>query len=178
MEKFVVIFPIPEPYHAQLILLMDRVAAITGLPPPHHNLPPHVTFHRPLEGLDKDDVYSRVRSAILKIRQTRITVHSLYPFGKHYIVLPVHATLTTSILWVSIAELLGILPEYRHEKYDGDNTLHISVATKTTDVFDHAWPRIARIPMESMTIPLTALSIYRKGLGGGWAPWQSFAIRP
>lgn len=177
MEKHLIMFPIPHPYRKELCRLMDRVASETGIPAPHMKLPPHVTFHRPLEGISETTLQKLITSTTLRMRQTRITVNSLFPFGKHYIVLPVQATRSVAALWVGINNLLSRLPEYEHGEYDDDNTLHITVAAKTSAVFDTAWPTIQKIHVKPMVIPLRTIVLCRKTEGGEkWETMQKFHI--
>ncbi len=177
MHKYLVLFPIPNPFARRICRLMDDVAAITGLQPPYHKLLPHVTLHRILMGVDERVLKNLVASATLQVRQTTVTLHSLLPFGKRYVVLPVHLTRSAASLWVCINDLLSRLPEYEHSEYDADNTLHITVAAKTTPVFDHAWPLIQKIPVEPMTIPLRTIALYRKPAAGGrWEAVETFSL--
>ncbi len=177
MYKYLVLFPIPDPFGGQLCKLQDEVAALTHISPPYFNLEPHVTFHRPLSGIGENVLKNLIRSATLQMRQTRITLHALYSFGKHYIVLPVQATRDVAALWVEINHLLARLPEYEHGQYDGDNTLHISIAAKTILVFDQTWPAIRKIQVEPMTIPLRTIALYRKLVEGGpWETVETFSI--
>jgi hypothetical protein len=177
MDKYLVLFPIPEPFNGQICLLMEKVASITGTQPPFWQLTPHMTFHRPLAGIDEDVLKNLVASAVLQMRRTRITLSGLFPFGKQYIVLPAQATRSVASLWVEINNLLSRLPEYEHGPYDDDNTLHVTVASKTSAVFDRAWPAIQGIRVESMTIPLQTICVCKKPIEGGkWENVASFSI--
>ncbi|MBU6388626.1 hypothetical protein KGQ72_02010 [Patescibacteria group bacterium] len=137
-----------------------------------------MTFHRPLTGIDEGVLTNLIRGATLQMKQTRITVSGLHPFGKQYIILPVHATRDTAALWVGINDILSRLPEYEHGKYDGDNTLHITVAEKTSAVFDRSWPAIQeKVKVEPMTIPLTRVALCRKlEKEGRWELVEQFPI--
>jgi len=167
--KYLILFPIPEPFNTELCVLMDEISTYTALPSPYKKLPPHVTFHRPLEGIDENLIKNLAQSMVLQIRQTRMTVSHLFPFGKQFIVLPVHATRRLATLWVGINTLLSSLPEYEHGEFDHDNTLHITIAEKTTVIFDSIWKKIEQITINSMTIPVEKIEIYRKPvLDGVW----------
>ncbi len=176
MNKYLISFPIPDPFCGQLCLEMEKVASITGIPPPFWQLEPHMTFHRPLLGIDEGLVKNLVTSATLQMRQTRITLSGLFPFGEHFIVRPVQATRSVAALWVEINNLLSRLPEYEHGEYDGDNTLHVTIAQKTSAVFDRSWPEIRKIEVKPMTIPLRSIALYRKPAAGG--RWESIASFP
>lgn len=177
MEKYLVLFLIPEPFRTQLCQLMDEVARVSGLPPPHLSLPPHMTFHRPLAGIDECVMKNIVQSAALQMHQTRVTLHALFPFGEHYIVLPVQATKSVAALWVEIGNLLSRLPEYEHDQYDGDNTLHVTIAAKTTPLFDRVWATLRTRRIDPMTMRLTEISLYKKSAEGGvWTPVETFLL--
>lgn len=175
--KHLILFPIPDS-DGKLRLAMDGVASITGMNPPYHKLPPHMTFHRPLTKINEEVLRNIVRSVTLQMKQTRITLGGLHAFGKQYIVLTVYATRNAAALWVGINDLLSRLPEYEHGKYDGDNMLHVTVAAKTSAVFDRSWPLIQeRIKVEPMVIPLTMIALCRKPVDGGrWELVEKFRI--
>ncbi len=177
MYKYLIPFPVPDPFKGRICELQDAVATITNISPPYWRLAPHVTFHRPLTGISENVLKNIVGSAVLQMRQTRITLHALYPFGKHYIVLPVQATRAVASLWVEINNLLRRLPEYEHGEYDDDNTLHVTIAEKTTPVFDRAWPAVRKIPFEPITVPLRSVALWRKSAeGGAWETVEAFNI--
>ncbi len=175
--KYLILFPIPEPFNTKLRLLMDSISERTAVPPPYKKLPPHITFHRPIEGVEESTIKNLVESMTLQIHQTRITVNELFPFGKEFVVLPVHATRRLATLWVGINNLLSMLPEYEHGEFDHDNTLHITVAEKTSAIFDTVWKDIKQIAMEPMTIPVEAIEIHRKLIPiGSWEKIAEYTI--
>ncbi len=176
--KYLILFPIPEPESSDLRALMDEVAECTKLQPPYKNIPPHITFHRPISEIDLDSLLNIVRSSALQIKKTRITVSSFFPFGKQYVVLPVHATLSLASLWVELNNLLSRLPQYVHGEFDMDNTLHITVARKISGIFHNVWPQIRQIPIPDFTIPLTHLELYRKGIGSEHVVWEKVGSFP
>jgi len=177
MYKHLVLFPVPNPFCGQICKIEDRIAHETGINPPYVKLPPHMTFHRPIAGLNERTLVNLIASATLQVRQTRITVSSLFPFGKHYIVMPEQSTRTVAALWNALNDLVSRLPEYEHGEYDGDNALHITVAEKTTPVFDRVWPTVRKIEIEPMTIPLREIALCRKPIEGGrWVKVASFPI--
>ncbi|HTH92877.1 MAG TPA: hypothetical protein VL576_00120 [Candidatus Paceibacterota bacterium] len=171
--KYIVIFPIPDPYLERIIEIMDIIALYTGIEPPYKRLVPHITFHRPIENIEEEVIKDFVKSMVLQMRRTRITISDLFPFGKQYIVFPVHATRAVAEFWVGINYLLSRLKEYVHGEFDHDNTLHISVAEKTSDVFDEVWPTIKKmVSFDPMNIPVGKIAIYRKPIdpseNGNW----------
>lgn len=178
-HKYLVLFPIPTPFRERIEEIMDALAWHSGIAPPHRKLCPHVTFHRPIVGIDEKTLVELVTSMVLQSKRTRITVSHLFPFGKHYIVLPVHATLSTALLWSGITSLLERIPEYEHGPYDRDNTLHITLAEKLTPVFDKVWPAVRNLSIEEMHIPLEKVELHRKPTEGGvWEPLFEFPIPP
>lgn len=176
--KYLILFPIPEPHRGDLCALMDEIAECTKLLPPYKNIPPHITFHRPISEIDLDSLVNIVRSSSLQIKKTRITVSGFFPFGKQYIVLPVHATLSLASLWVEMNNLLSRLPQYVHGEFDMDNTLHITVARKISEIFHNVWPQIRQIPIPDFTIPLTHIELYRKGTDGEHKMWEKVESFP
>jgi len=175
MYKYIIIFPVDEePFYGEMREIMDRVATISKLPPPYLKIIPHITFHRPIVGVDEEVIKNIVMGVTLHIRQTRITVNHLYHFGKQYIVLPVQTTRIIANFWVSVNHLLSELSEYEHGEYDQDNTLHITVAEKTSAIFDEIWPLVKNYVDEEITIPVTKIEIHRKLLEGG-SSWEKIA---
>lgn len=176
-SKYLILFPVPEPESSRLISLMDKVASHTRLPAPHTKLPPHVTFHPPVVGIDERVILDLTRSVALQSRQTRMTVSHIDRFGKHFMVLPVHATLSLASFWVGLTQILAQRPEYQHGEFDHDNTLHITIAEKTSDMFDIAWPLVKNLFDEEMNIPVCSVALYRKPIeGGGWEKLEELAI--
>lgn len=173
--KFLVLFPIPEPHCSVLCRFMDEVAEHTKLPPPYIKIPPHITFHRPIAGIEQGALEDIVTSSSLQIKQTRITVSSLFPFGKQYMVLPVHATLGLVSLWVGLNNFLSRLPEYVHSEFDVDNTLHITIAGKTSAVFDDVWPAVNKLSVPNLTIPVKKIELHRKLIDRDDKLWERVA---
>lgn len=171
--KHIVLFPIPPQWRWVFTLVMFEIENITGIPAPCRKLIPHVSMHRPLHGIDEEVLLNLVRSMALQIRRTRITMNSLYPFGKEYVVMPVQATRNVAALWVGLGDLLARLPEFVHGPYDGDNTLLLTVADGLSHVFDSAWPKIRQMQFESVTVPLENIALYRKPDGG--TRWEEVA---
>ncbi len=170
--KYIVSFPVPQPYRRRIEKLMAIAAACSGIPSPATKLRPHITFHRPIENIDEETIKRVVQSIVLQIRQTRITVSGFHAFGKEYIVLPVHGTVEVAYLWTGILKLLSAVPEYVHGTFDHDNTLHITIAEKITPVFDTVWPLLQAQPFESMTIPVKKIAIDRKLIGVDGSSWE------
>ncbi|MEK7646995.1 MAG: hypothetical protein AAB378_01300 [Patescibacteria group bacterium] len=171
--KYIVIFPVPEPVLSELNGFMDKIAEHTHILPPYKKMIPHVTFHRPIVGISEFKLKNLVESMALQMRQTRMTTCGFFPFGKQYIVLPIQATRGLATLWVGVNDLLARLPEYEHGEYDWDNTLHITVAEKTSVVFDEVWPKIKLIDIPTFTISVDRVDVWGKPLVGGF--WKKIA---
>ena len=157
---------------------MDEISKKTGLPVLYQKMCPHVTFHRPIVGINESTIKNITEGTILThLRQTRISISNIHHFGKQYIVLPVHATKTLADFWVNLNSLLSQIPEYEHGAFDNDNTLHITVAEKTYDVFDTVWKDIRMISFEEMEIPLKKIGIYKKPINNGiWQMVEEYEI--
>ncbi len=180
-KKYIILFSIPEPFAAKICGLMDKVCAYLKVEAPYKTLPPHITFHQPIVGIDEQTIKNLTQSMSLQIQQTRITVSHLFNFGTRYVVLPVQATKATAALWVGITELLAQLPEYEHDQYDHDNTLHITIAGKIEEVvFVKVWEYVKKISGETMHIPLDRLMLYSKTIDDENAVWEKveeYALR-
>ena len=150
MEKYMLSFPIEEePYCGIICSLMDKISVLTGRPPLYEKLYPHITFHRPISGIDESVIKKITEGSILThLRQTRISISSIHHFGKQYIVLPVNATRAIADFWVNLSSLLSQIPEYEHGLYDYDNTLHITLAEKTHEIFDSIWGEVRTISFD------------------------------
>ncbi len=172
MYKYLVLFAVPNPHLGELEELARKMAEKTGLPPP--SLGPHVTFHRPIKNIAEEKILDLTESMVLQVKRTRVTVSHLFPFGKQFIVLPVHATRVVADLWTGITNLLLRLPEYEHGPYDDDNTLHITVAEKTHRVFDRIWPEVQNMFRQEMNIPMETIEVHRKPQEGG--KWERIAL--
>jgi 2'-5' RNA ligase len=176
-DKYLIALRIPEPGYTAIINLMDEVAEITGIEPPYKNIQPHVTFHRPIEHIIERKIIDLTRSMSLQVSQTRLTLSHLYNFGKEYAVLPVHATKGLADFWIGINKLLSLLPEYRHGKFDDDNTLHITIANNLSPVFDSVWPLIQDIRF-TLSIPVSTIDLLGANKGKAWNTIEEFHLRP
>ena len=176
MFKYLVALPVPAPFDDDIVSLMVRVAAVTELNPPC-KLPPHVSFLKPLINIEERVLGNLVWSAVLSMRETRMTVSSFFNFGTHYFVLPVQVPLRAAALWIWMSKRIVLLPEYKYGPYDWDNTPHITVATNTTPVFEQSWPIVRRMEFEPITFPVTEVALYRKPVdGGNWELVKTFSI--
>ncbi|MFA6414568.1 MAG: hypothetical protein WC217_00980 [Candidatus Paceibacterota bacterium] len=177
MHKHLVVIPIVAPFCCEVVKLMDKVAHETGINPPHYELAPHMSFHRPIHGVDEAVLRRGLVRVTRLMRQTRATFHGLYAFERQYIVLPAQATLRAATLWVSINDFLSSLPGYEESEYAGDNTLHVTIAKGVTPVFDQSWPKIQGIQFNPLTVPIKTIDLYRKStIRGGWEGVESFHI--
>ena len=181
--EHLIAFPILDPHRESLRRLMDDAAEVTGLSPPYLRLPPHVSARRPFSGVDEQALVRAISLEVARAHQTRMTLAgSLFSFGTHYIVCPVQTTLWAASLWAGILTRVAGLHGYTDgdNEYEGDNTLHVTVAAKTSRVFDTVWPVLKSVYVRPMTIPLRQVVLYRK-LGSGsqkqnWKKAATFAI--
>ena len=177
--KHIVLFPLRDELGERILNYMDQVAAYTRLDPPHRKLLPHVTFHRPIEGINESRLVNLVAGMATMTHVTRMRYAGLDSFGMNYIVLPIQATQAVAALWAAITTLLSTFPEYEHGPYDHDNTLQISLAGGTHKVFSRAWPHISRMHVEPRDIVVDCLEIHRKPVeGGAWEFLQRFDLQP
>lgn len=175
-SKLLVMFPLPPSFRRQACAFMDQVAKYTKLPPPYRALSPHITFHRPITEVPFETLRGIVESACRRVQPTRMRLDGISHFGDHYVVMPVHVTSELAELWVEMRELLERVAEYRHCELDHDNTLHLTVAGKTSEVFKRAWPRIKRLEVPEFSIPVQYVEIHQKPLEGG--SWRRVALFP
>ncbi len=180
--KYLIIFPIPSRESKLLCDMMDKIARLTKpsppyISPPYERLSPYVTFHRPISGINEDVLKNILQSAILQIKVTRIRLNGLDCFGKQYIVAPVQATASVAHLWIALLQLLQRIPEYKHEKFDHDNTLHVTMAEKIFTVFDKIWPKVRRFKFDAMDIIFDKMELWRKSVtGGSWEKVETFCL--
>jgi 2'-5' RNA ligase len=176
--KYLVLFPIRGAQGAHLVQVMDRMAELTGLPAPHTQLPPHVTFHKPIAGINEETVLNLVQSVALQTKQTRLT-YEAHPFffGKQYVVVRINPTIELASFWSEVSNLITKVPEYEHGPFDRDNTLHITLARKTSSVFDKVWGELSAMVLTPEEVTFDSVDLYRKPLtGGAWEQVQSLPI--
>lgn len=177
--KHIVIFALTGELLDRIKNYMDWIATYTKVAPPHLKLVPHVTFHRPIAGIDEQRLVKTVSGMTDLMYQTRMRYSGLDCFGKNFIVLPIHATQPAAALWASITTLVSTFPGYAHGPYDHDNTLHVSLAGGICKTFDAAWPHIKKIEVEPRDILVDSLEIHRKPIeGGSWELLQAFPLSP
>ena len=172
-------FSIPRDENCIVQQLMCEVWEHTNIEAPYiRDMLPHVTLHRPVVGIDEEKMRNLARSCALRVdRNIRVTVSDLSHFGKEYIVLRINTTQSLASLWVNLNDVLSKLAEYEHGEFDGDNTLHITIAKNTTEVFDKVWPKIQEITVPKIIIPVTLIELYRKLTDGGkWEMIEAFPI--
>jgi 2'-5' RNA ligase len=161
-EKYIIAYTIPHKHQGAIHELMDTIAIHTKLPSPYLSMPAHITFHRPIVGISEEKICKLVQSMVLQMKKTTVTLSGIYSFGKHYMVLTVHATYQLATFWVGMKTLLSILPEYEHGEFDMENTLHITLAKKTSQVFDTAWPEVQKIVFDPIDVDIEHIDIYQK----------------
>jgi len=80
-------------------------------------------------------------------------------------------------LWIALLQLLQRIPEYKHEKFDHDNTLHVTMAEKIFTVFDKIWPKVRRFKFDAMDIIFDKMELWRKSVtGGSWEKVETFCL--
>lgn len=162
MDKHLIVFPVPPPYGHRLKHLMDEVAKVTGIYPPHWRLPPHITICKPQSGLDERALKSILYNETRLATQAQVTITGLFPFKKHYVVCNVHTTQTIAQLWAGITSRVSLLSGYKRDEHEGKNTLHITIAERTSRVFDRAWPTLCKMHVKPMTVPLEQVILYKQ----------------
>lgn len=176
-KKYIIALSFSDEYDKKLRILMDNVSLITNTPPLYNHMIPHVTLHRPLSGINYEKIINLAQSIALRLHKSRIRVGGIEHFGKKYIVLPVHATYTIASLWSGIHELLSQVPEYEHGPFDHDNTLHITLAKDTEEIFDQSWNTLReKCFTESFDIPVDRVSVYGKLSSGDWGVVQHISL--
>lgn len=177
--EHLIVFPIGNSHRGRLRKLMDDAAKVTGIAPPYLRLPPHVSVCSPLSGINERALVQAISEEVAQARQTRMTIAgSLFPFGKHYIVCPVHTTLAAASLWSGILARVSRLSGYEADEHEGDNTLHATIAARTSEVFDAVWPTLEKVYIRPMTIPLKYVVLYRKleAVSQNWKRITTFSI--
>ncbi len=175
--KYLILFLIPDPFCTQICHIMDEVTSATGIPPLYRSLPPHLTILRSVLDIDADILKDRVKRVVPRMRQTTIRLDGLSHFGKQFIVLPVLSTRSVASLYVDVDNLLSRIPEYEPGEYNDANSFHVTVADRTSHVFDTAWPNIRKIEVDPMTFSLQEIALYQKPMVGGvWTQICTFAI--
>ncbi|MCL4403886.1 hypothetical protein M1432_00860 [Patescibacteria group bacterium] len=176
--KYLITLPV-EGHEANILLgIMDAIANVTGLPAPYSTgLGPHLTFHRPIQGLPEKRLIALVHDAARRMKPSVARASTLYPFGKQYVVMPVYATRTLAKTWLTMTDIVFSLPEYIPGTYDDDNMLHITLARHTSRVFDTAWPLIRKMYVPSLSIPLRRIEVYRKPVSQ-YGKWERVVFVP
>lgn len=179
MEQFLVTIPIRDPASAQICGLAQKLWEEAHVKPDYLNFLPHMTLHRPLSGINERDLKNAVASAVTRMKQTKITLHAFYPFGRQYIVLPAHATLGTALLLVEMNRAVTEIPGYQHSVYDFDNTLHVTIVENMTpQEHERAWQAISVMKFKPMIeVPARTIAVFRKpNEGSKWQNIDSFVI--
>jgi 2'-5' RNA ligase len=179
MKKYMILFPIEGQPGKAICTMMDNISVFTEKPQPYLKLITHMTFHRPIKGVDEKKLIDIAISAAKRLKKTRITVSGLYHFGKKYIVLPVHATLVVAMVWSDLFKEVSQFKQYEHSDYDHDNTLHITIGEDLVDVFDTAWPKIQRnCIIDAMDIIVDKIEIWSKSdrKGSKWRRVKSIPL--
>mgnify|MGYP000140195946 CR=1 FL=1 len=54
MNKYIILFPITGGSGKSINEVMDKISAITHTEQPYKKMLPHITFHRPIKGVDEE----------------------------------------------------------------------------------------------------------------------------
>lgn len=173
--SYLVLSPIPEPHRSSIEKIMDEISGYAGRAPLYTHIIPHITFHRPFEGVSEEKICASVERAASEAHKATFTLGNPLPFGKHYVVLPVHVSLGLASLWVLVNRHLADLPAYKRGQYDFENTLHVTLAEKTAPVFDVLWKKVRNISIPEMKIRVDTLAVYRKPIAARDAEWKECA---
>lgn len=177
MTEYCSIFPIPKPFRADIIRIQTEVAEITNLRFSPYELTPHITLHRPVIDIEEGDLRELLERSVLQMKPVQITLCGLIPFGKQYIVLPALATRDSAVVWGWIDSFLSRLPKYEFGEFEKVNPLHTTIAKKTSEVFDCAWPLIQKkVEVKPMTFYLRTVALYRKRPGSTWGLCHEYHI--
>ncbi len=178
MFQFHVRIPIlDQEAYTQICLLQDQVAHFTGLNQPYIKDSPYFTCIQPIQEIDESTVKKILACAVPQMRQTKITLHALFSFGKHFIVLPALATQGVIPILKGIGGIASCLPEVQRGVYFRENILHVTIAEKTASVHGQAWSDVQKIIFPPMVIPITTVDLCRKLVTGGrWEKVASFSI--
>lgn len=172
--EYVVVGRLPEPARHSVQALTERVVAITRTLP-SNGLPPHLTFQRVATGIPPAAFMPRLERAVAATHRCSVTFEGLDHFGPHYIVLRVRPTQQLGAMWGRIGEALSCLPNFQAEPFASENTLHVTLAAKTTRVFARAWPRVRRMRVAPIAFTLTRLDMYRRE-DAEWTLFKEFLL--
>ncbi|MBP6942685.1 MAG: hypothetical protein KBB55_01425 [Candidatus Buchananbacteria bacterium] len=152
--------------------LMDQAARICLCEPLYHKMPPHITLHPLVVGIEGDEVESIVASVLPSSRITLVPGR-LTMFGEKLLVATIAAQpLTLSRLWVALHESLRAAGHQAGE-FEDDNTLHITLIDNLHRVVPGRRNRLLQeLTLEPTSFTLTAIVIYQKTASD--QPWREF----
>lgn len=170
--KYCIAAPV-DPEQSQIIeMYRHHVHSHLRMPISAEPYQPHVTLHRPFTLENPYRIPTVVESIATLVPKARLRYVGLDRFGDRDVLLPMVATYHAAQLWVSLGDLLKALPGYRHQDHDGDNTLHVSLASKVdAECLKRAWSSIARMHVEPADLTLTTITVFR-ALNEPGAQWQ------
>lgn len=177
--KYIVLFPIPEPQRNVIHDLMFKISKCIGLEPPCKTIMPHITLHRPIRGGEEtgEKIIKIMRSSISGLKQTHTTISDISTFGKEYIVLRANVPLGLASLWVELNEALHKLPGYKQEEFDMENTLHITLASKTSKVFQKFYSSKNELYLpKKLIIPIENIALYRRPTAEENSKWERVKV--
>lgn len=165
-----------DPDQSRIIeMYRNHVLGHLRMPVPNEPYQAHVTLHRPFTLENPAQIGAVVRSISEIIPKTRLHYVGVDRFGSRYVILPMVATYHAAQLWVGLGDRLKALPGYRHQDHDGDNTLHVSLASKVPgDALMRAWAAIRKMRVEPADLALTNVTVFRarNERGATWQPCE------
>jgi 2'-5' RNA ligase len=177
MYRYIILFPLSADADRNVRSIMDMISEHTYTSPPYSKLPPHITFHKPIRGIRESTICAITETMAREMKCTDVVLGRIAHFSKHYIVLPVHTTLSLAHFWTGVSIQFSQLPEYEKDAYEENNSLHIALAKKTTKIFDTVWPHVKDIELD-LTCTLSMLEIWRKPIHGvGWEKFKQYQLQ-
>ncbi len=173
MSRYIFALNVPEPASGKIRALMDRVAKITGLEAPYRTRPPYITLFPPVEA-EEEDIQRIAKHLARNLPPMSFTTDEIHPFGKKYLSLQPKVPLALAEQWISACKIIREVPGYVRGRYEGENTLHITLARHTSSIFDKAYPRIKRLRVEPIEFIATLLVVYKEDQDGNWKCVGSF----
>lgn len=150
--------------------LMDQVVRICHGEPLYHKMPPHITLHPPVMGIEADAVIAIVTRALPPSR-IELTTARLTMLGEKLLVATIAAQpLKLSRLWATLHDSMRAAGHQAGE-FEDDNTLHLTITDKLHHVVPGRRNRLLReLKLEPTTFSLTAIVIYQKDADN--EPWR------
>lgn len=176
MYKYLIGIPIPNTYVPGLHHMMDIAARLADCEPLYVQTPDHMTFHKPIFGVDERTLLNTVQGVALKCKQTRVRALCLDQFDDQFIVIVVVGTQSFADFWSQVNQSLRVMPEYPHDPSDGDNTMHVTIAKNLGESFPMAWEVLMDYRFRPINVKIDTIVVWRKPIGSG--SWDEIARYP